>query len=98
MNQTTLERSPDLDGVRFVCPPFRFRQRTRPHPSFSFRAGESPHSSVFFRASRRHLINLRWVAAVEPDVAGGLVIKLKPGIDVEMSRRRAALFRQALSF
>jgi two-component system, LytTR family, response regulator len=55
-------------------------------------------SSVFFRASRRHLINLRWVAAVEPDVAGGLVIKLKPGIDVEMSRRRAALFRQALSF
>jgi two-component system, LytTR family, response regulator len=55
-------------------------------------------SSVFFRASRRHLINLRWVAAVEPDVAGGLVIQLKPGIDVEMSRRRAALFRQALSF
>ena len=33
-------------------------------------------SSVFFRASRRHLINLRWVA-VQPDVAGGLVIKLR---------------------
>lgn len=54
-------------------------------------------SSVFFRASRRHIVNLKWVASVGPDVAGGLVIRLKTGIDVEMSRRRAALFRQALS-
>lgn len=54
-------------------------------------------SSVFFRISRRHIVNLKWVDSVEPDIAGGLVIKLKTGVDVEMSRRRAALFRQSLS-
>jgi two-component system, LytTR family, response regulator len=54
-------------------------------------------ASVFFRTSRRHLVNLKWVDSMESDEAGGLVVKLKVGMQVEMSRRRAAIFRQALS-
>jgi two-component system, LytTR family, response regulator len=54
-------------------------------------------ASVFFRTSRRHIVNLKWVESVGSDEAGGLVVKLKTGVQVEMSRRRAAIFRQALS-
>lgn len=52
---------------------------------------------VFFRAGRRHVINLRWVERVEPGIGGNLLVMLRGGTTVEMSRRQSARFREALS-
>ena len=54
-----------------------------------------PH--VYFRASRKHIINLRWVDKIEPWFNGGLMVKLRTGEDVEVSRRQAARFKELLS-
>ncbi len=53
--------------------------------------------NVFFRAGRRHIVNLKWVASVEPTVGGNLLIILRGGKTIEMSRRQSARFREALS-
>ena len=37
----------------------------------------------FFRASRKHIINLSWVEAIEPWFNGGLVVTLKGGDRIE---------------
>ena len=47
----------------------------------------------FFRASRRHIVNLDFVERVHPNQAGGLDLTLRNGLQVEVSRRRAAQFR-----
>ena len=52
---------------------------------------------VFFRCSRKHIINLRWVDKIQPWFSGGLLVKLKTGEDVEVSRRQAARFKELLS-
>ena len=44
----------------------------------------------FFRASRKHIINLKWIESVENWFNGGLMVKLKGGEQVEISRRQAA--------
>lgn len=44
---------------------------------------------AFFRASRKHIINLSWVEGIEPWFNGGLMVKLKGGDKVEVSRRQA---------
>jgi two-component system LytT family response regulator len=54
--------------------------------------------SIFFRASRRHVVNLRWVEAVESEVDGTLAVTLRDGPKVEVSRRRSRLLRESLSF
>lgn len=51
----------------------------------------------FFRASRQHLVNLDWVAGVEPGPGGRLVLTLKTGREVEMSRRQSQKFRERMS-
>jgi two-component system, LytTR family, response regulator len=51
----------------------------------------------FFRISRRHIVNLQWISSVTPAVSGGLQLTLKGGEEVEVSRRQAHLFREALS-
>jgi two-component system LytT family response regulator len=53
--------------------------------------------AVFFRAGRGHIVNLKWVERVEPAVGGTLLITMRGGITVEMSRRQSARFREALS-
>ena len=52
---------------------------------------------IFFRVSRRHIVNLQWISNVAPAVSGGLQLTLKGGEEVEVSRRQASLFREALS-
>lgn len=52
---------------------------------------------AFFRASRKHIVNLSWVEAIEPWFNGGLMIKLKGGDKVEVSRRQAAKFKDMMS-
>jgi len=51
----------------------------------------------FFRASRKHIINLSWVEGIEPWFNGGLMVKLKGGDKVEVSRRQAAKFKEKMS-
>ncbi len=51
----------------------------------------------FFRASRKHIINLSWVDSIEPWFNGGLVVTLKGGDRIEVSRRQAARFKDLMS-
>ncbi len=51
----------------------------------------------FFRASRKHVINLSWVETIEPWFNGGLMVQLKGGEKVEVSRRQAARFKDMMS-
>ncbi len=48
----------------------------------------------FVRASRRQIVNLDFVVNIAPSPAGGMVLTLKDDLKVDMSRRRAAQFRQ----
>ena len=54
-------------------------------------------SKHFFRANRKQVINLAWVEDIEPWFSGGLLVKLKGGIKVELSRRQAQDFRDRMS-
>ena len=54
-----------------------------------------PH--VYFRANRKHIVNLRWVEKIEPWFNGGLMVKLKTGEQLEVSRRQASRFKELLS-
>jgi two-component system LytT family response regulator len=51
----------------------------------------------FFRANRKQVINLAWVDGIEPWFSGGLLVKLKGGLKVELSRRQAQDFRERMS-
>jgi two-component system LytT family response regulator len=51
----------------------------------------------FFRANRRQIINLSWVDRIEPWFSGGLLVHLKGGLKVELSRRQAQAFREGMS-
>ncbi|MDR3610985.1 MAG: response regulator [Ignavibacteriaceae bacterium] len=52
---------------------------------------------VFFRANRRHIINIKWIEAIEPWLNGGLLVKLKGGNKIEVSRRQAIKFKEMRS-
>jgi len=52
---------------------------------------------TFFRASRKHIVNLNWVETIDPWFNGGLMVKLKGGDQVEVSRRQAAKFKDKMS-
>jgi two-component system LytT family response regulator len=51
----------------------------------------------FFRANRKFIINLKWIEKVENWFNGGLIVELKSGEKVEISRRQAIRFRETLS-
>lgn len=51
----------------------------------------------FFRANRKQVINLAWVDGIEPWFSGGLLVRLKGGLKVELSRRQAQEFRERMS-
>lgn len=52
---------------------------------------------TFFRASRKHIVNLKWIDTIEPWLNGGLLVKLKGGQKIEVSRRQAIKFKDKLS-
>ena len=54
-------------------------------------------SRHFFRANRKQVINLAWVEDIEPWFSGGLLVRLKGGLKVELSRRQAQDFRDRMS-
>lgn len=51
----------------------------------------------FFRASRKHIINLGWVESIDTWFNGGLLVQLKGGEKIEVSRRQSARFREMMS-
>lgn len=51
----------------------------------------------FFRASRKHMINMSYIATVETWFNGGLNIKMKDGKEVEVSRRQAVRLKDLMS-
>jgi len=51
----------------------------------------------FFRANRRQIINLAWIDKIEPWFSGGLLVHLKGGAKIELSRRQAQEFRERMS-
>lgn len=51
----------------------------------------------FFRASRKHIINLGWVESIDTWFNGGLLVKLRGGEKIEVSRRQSARFREMMS-
>lgn len=52
---------------------------------------------VFFRASRKHIVNMKRIASLEPWFNGKMIAKLEDGEQVEMSRRQAQAFRERMS-
>lgn len=52
---------------------------------------------TFFRASRKHIINLGWVEKIDTWFNGGLLVELKGGEKIEVSRRQAARFKEKMS-
>ena len=51
----------------------------------------------FFRASRKHMINMSYIASVETWFNGGLNVKLKDGKEIEISRRQAVRLKDMMS-
>ncbi len=51
----------------------------------------------FFRASRKHIINLSYIASVETWFNGGLNVKMKDGREIEISRRQAVRLKDMMS-
>lgn len=52
---------------------------------------------IFFRANRSQIINLKWIDKIEPWFSGTLRVTLKGGKHVDLSRRKAKLFRDTMS-
>ena len=51
----------------------------------------------FFRVSRKHIVNLKWVEKIEPYFNGGLLLELRDGEKIEVSRRQSVKFRELMS-
>lgn len=52
---------------------------------------------TFFRANRKHIINLQWIEKIEPWFSGGLLVTLKGGDRIEISRRQTIRFKELMS-
>lgn len=53
--------------------------------------------NTYFRANRKHIINLQWIEKIEPWFSGGLLVTLKGGDKIEISRRQAIRFKELMS-
>lgn len=54
-------------------------------------------TKVFFRTNRKHIVNLRMIEKVEPYFNGGLLLELKGGEKIEVSRRQTLRFKEMMS-
>ena len=52
---------------------------------------------VFFRANRKHIVNLRLIDKIEPYFNGGLLLEMKGGEKIEVSRRQTVKFKEMMS-
>lgn len=51
----------------------------------------------FFRANRKYIINTQWISHIENWFNGGLLVELREGEKVEISRRQAIRFKELMS-
>ena len=51
----------------------------------------------FFRANRKHIVNLQAIEKVESYFNGGLLLELKGGEKIEVSRRQTVRFKEMMS-
>lgn len=54
-------------------------------------------AGLFFRASRKHILNLKFIEAIDAWPNGGFRVRLKGNLEVEMSRRQAQTFKEVMS-
>jgi two-component system LytT family response regulator len=54
-------------------------------------------AKVFFRANRKYIVNMRMIEKVEPYFNGGLMLEIKGGEKIEISRRQAVKFKELMS-
>lgn len=52
---------------------------------------------VFFRANRKHIVNMRMIEKIEPYFNGGLLLDIKGGEKIEVSRRQTVKFKEMMS-
>jgi two-component system LytT family response regulator len=52
---------------------------------------------TFFRANRKHIVNLKMIDKIEPYFNGGLLLDLKGGEKIEVSRRQTVKFKEMMS-
>ncbi len=52
---------------------------------------------IFFRANRKHIVNMRMIEKIEPYFNGGLLLEIRGGEKVEVSRRQAVKFKEMMS-
>lgn len=52
---------------------------------------------LFFRTNRKHIVNLRMIEKIEPYFNGGLLLELKGGDKIEVSRRQTLRFKEMMS-
>ena len=53
--------------------------------------------ALFFRASRKHILNLKFIEAIDAWAYGGFLVRLRGKFEVEMSRRQAQKFKEVMS-
>lgn len=53
--------------------------------------------NLFFRANRKHIVNLKMVEKIETYFNNGLLIEMKGGEKIEVSRRQAVKFKEKMS-
>jgi two-component system LytT family response regulator len=54
-------------------------------------------ASKFFRASRKQILNLEWIVKTDLSATGGLMVTLRGGHNVGISRRQSERLREILS-
>ena len=53
---------------------------------------------TFFRANRKHIINLQMVEKIAAYFNNGLLVELRGGEKIEISRRQTVKFKEKMSF
>jgi two-component system LytT family response regulator len=74
-----------------------FRQERPLVPGTLAAFEERLNPATFFRASRRHIINLNSIESAELAVSGNLLVRMRGGVEVELSRRQSAHLKEILS-
>ncbi|HVB02502.1 MAG TPA: LytTR family transcriptional regulator DNA-binding domain-containing protein [Chitinophagaceae bacterium] len=52
---------------------------------------------MFFRANRKHIVNLRMIERIDTYFNGGLLLEMRGGEKIEVSRRQAVKFKEMMS-
>lgn len=53
--------------------------------------------AIFFRASRQHMVNLRAIERIDPGISDNLIVSVKGGHKIDMSRRQSLRLRELMS-